>query len=296
MKLLVTGAGGLVGISLATHCQIVGDDVLAHSHQALDITDKESVFRTVAKEQFEVVINCAAWTDVDGCEFDPKRAFLVNAEGPENLALACSEFGATFVTISTDYVFDGSKEGFYTQQDEPNPLSIYGRSKLEGEQRALNANVETVVARTGFVFGVSGRNFLSTVITRAQKGETLKTITDARGTPTHASDLAARLREFALIKAQGIFHVVNSGPGASYEDFVRLALEIAGLDETKVEPVSVASLDRPAPRPRNSSLKCLRTESYGLEPLRDWETAVRSFVAEEMERHTLAGGVVPVRG
>lgn len=296
MKLLVTGAGGLVGSSLARHCQRLGDDVLAHSRQSLDITDKESVFRTLATEQFEVVINCAAWTDVDGCESDPERAFLVNARGPENLALACNEYGATFVTISTDYVFDGSKQGFYTQQDEPNPLSVYGRSKLEGEQRALNANLKTIVARTGFVFGVSGRNFLSTVITRAQRGETLKAITDARGTPTHASALAGRLREFALIKAEGIFHVVNSGPGASYEDFVRLALEIAGLDETKVQPVSVASLNRPAPRPPNSSLKCLRTESYGLASLRDWETAVRSFVAEEMGRPSLAGGVVPARG
>ena len=290
MKLLITGAGGLVGSSLVSYSKMLGDDVTAYSRESLDITDRESVFQTVAAEPFEVVINCAAWTDVDGCESDAERAFLVNAEGPENLAKACRETGATFVTISTDYVFDGSKQGFYTQLDEPSPLSIYGKSKLEGEQRTLSANPNSVVARTGFVFGVGGRNFLSTVIARGQRGELLKAISDAHGTPTHAGDLSARLRELALARASGTFHVVNSGNGASYEDFVRFALEIAGLDQAMVQAVSETSLNRPAPRPSNSRLQCLRSGSFGLDQLPDWQNAVRRFVAEQVGRPSLAGG------
>jgi dTDP-4-dehydrorhamnose reductase len=295
LKLLVTGAGGLVGSSLVSYCEMLGDEVTPYSRESLDITNRESVFKTFAAEPFEVVINCAAWTDVDGCESDVERAFLVNAEGPENLAKACREIGATFVTISTDYVFDGSKQGFYTQLDEPSPLSIYGKSKLEGEQRTLSAHPSSVVARTGFVFGVGGRNFLSTVVARGQQGERLKAISDAQGTPTHAGDLSARLRELALLRTSGIFHVVNSGTGASYEDFVRFALEIAGLDQRMVEPVSQASLNRPAPRPSNSRLQCLRSASVGLEELPDWQNAVRRFVAEEGGRPSLAGGVAPAR-
>lgn len=292
MRVLIAGAQGLVGSSLVQHCKLMGDEVVAHSRHMLDIVDKELVTKTITQAQPDIVINCAAWTDVDGCESDPGRAFQVNAMGPENLARACQKIDASFVTISTDYVFDGRKEGFYTQRDEPNPISVYGVSKLEGEQRARSANPQTIVARTGFVFGDGGRNFLSTVLARARQGEVLQAISDARGTPTFAADLAARLRELAARRDPELFHVVNSGSGASYEEFVRLALEIAGLEQTEVKPVTVQSLKRAAPRPANSCLRCLTSESLGLKPMPNWKDGLRRFVAQESEGSSSRGSVV----
>ena len=292
MRVLVAGAQGLVGSTLVTHCKLMGDEVLAHSRQSLDIADSELVAKTITEAQPDVVINCAAWTDVDGCESDAERAFQVNALGPENLARACQKIDASFVTISTDYVFDGKKEGFYTQLDTPNPLSVYGVSKLEGEQLARSANPRTIVARTGFVFGDGGGNFLSTVVARARRGEVLQAISDARGTPTFAVDLAVRLRELAVRGAAEVFHVVNSGTGASYEEFMRLALRIAGLEQTEVTPVTVQSLKRPAPRPANSCLRCLASEPLGLAPMPDWEDALRRFVAQESQASSSVGGGV----
>ena len=292
MRVLIAGAQGLVGRALVTQCRLMGDEVLAHPRQTLDIVDHELVTKTITEAQPDIVINCAAWTDVDGCESDAELAFQVNALGPENLARACQKIDASFLTISTDYVFDGKKEGFYTQLDEPNPLSVYGVSKLEGEQRARSANPRTIVARTGFVFGDGGRNFLSTVVARARRGEALQAISDARGTPTYAADLAARLRELAVRGNADLFHVVNSGTGASYEEFVRLALEIAGLEQTNVTPVAVESLKRPAQRPANSCLRCLASESLGLAPMPNWRDALGRFVAQESEASSSAGTVV----
>ena len=290
MRILVTGAGGLVGTSLATHCRFVGDTVFAHTRQSLDITDADSVERAIAEAKPDAVINCAAWTDVDGCESDHGRAFLVNAHGPENLAIASRKLGAAFVTISTDYVFDGTKIGFYTQLDEPNPQSVYGVSKLEGERRAREENAQTIIARTGFVFGRGGKNFLSTIIERAGNGETLRAIADARGTPTYAPDLAARLRELALTGLPEVFHVVNAGDGASYLDFASLALRLAGLDWTCIEPVSTSSLNRPAPRPANSCLRCLVSESIGLAPMPDWQESLKVFAVTPKPAEHIASG------
>ena len=291
MRVLVTGAGGLVGAALTAHCTALGDDVLAHARQTLDITDLDLVNQTIAEAAPNAVINCAAWTDVDGCESDQERAFLVNAQGPRNLADASRKAGAAFITISTDYVFDGSKVGFYTQRDEPNPLSVYGASKLEGERMAQDAYAQTIVVRTGFVFGNGGRNFLSTILARAAKGEKMQAIDDARGTPTYARDLASRLRELALIRTPEVFHVVNSGSGASYLDFARLALQAVGLEEDYVAPVSMSSLKRPAPRPANSCLRCLVSESMGLASMPDWKEALRAFVRDESRAESAA----PVR-
>jgi dTDP-4-dehydrorhamnose reductase len=288
LKVLITGAGGLVGASLVRCCSAAGDDVAAYTHESLDISDGKSVEQMVSESRPDAIINCAAWTDVDGCELDQERAFLVNAQGPENLASAARKVGATFVTISTDYVFDGSKAGFYTQRDEPNPQSVYGLSKLEGERRSRESNSEAIIVRTGFVFGQGGKNFLSTIVDRAWRGERMRAISDARGTPTYAPDLALRLRELAVRGLPEVFHVVNSGNGASYVDFARLALRAAGADEQLIEPVSTSSLNRPAARPANSCLQCLVSESIGLAPMRDWEAAVRVFAGARMVAESLA--------
>jgi dTDP-4-dehydrorhamnose reductase len=279
MKVLVVGAGGMVGRAVAEHCTAQGDNVSAHNRLGLDITDHKSTRETFERERPEAVINCAAWTDVDGCESDRERAFAVNSYAVENLAANSRRVGAVFVTISTDYVFDGAKEGFYTQRDDPNPTSVYGLAKLEGERRAQAASARTVIVRSGWIFGDGGRNFLSTVIERARRGERPKAIGDAYGTPTYAGDLAARLRELAQLDLPGIYHVVNSGAGVSYEGFAKAALKAARCGTQEVESVSMDMLDRPAPRPRNSRLRCLLSEAMRLPPLPDWENALNVFAA-----------------
>lgn len=257
-----------------------GDEVFAYDHASLDIADAKAVEHRVVHLHVDAVINCAAWTDVDGCEKDPEKAFAVNAQGPENLARASRIAGAAFLTISTDYVFDGRKDKPYTQEDTPFPVSVYGQAKLDGEQRALTEYAQTVIVRTGFVFGVGGKNFLSRVIDLARQGGPITAISDAAGTPTYARDLVVRLRELVSIDSPGIYHVVNSGDGATYEEFARLALRFAGIDDSNLATVTDASLHRPARRPRNSRLRCLLSGPAGLTPMPPWEDAVRRFVQE----------------
>ena len=253
MKVLITGAAGMVGRALVEHCRAAGDEVFAFDRESLDIADERAARETFLNLRPDAAVNCAAWTDVDGCELDPQRAFLVNSQGVEALATAARLAGASFVQISTDYVFDGRKaEGFYTQRDDPHPLSAYGAAKLEGERRAQAASARTSIVRTSWIYGQGGKNFLATVIARARRGDQVKAIGDSYGTPTYVPDLVARLREIA-------------------------ALEEAGLDAAGVEGVSLDSLKRPAPRPRNSRMRCLLSEAIGLAPLRDWREALRDF-------------------
>lgn len=278
-KILITGAGGLVGKASIEHCLANGDEVVAYYHQSLDIGDAARVEAVIIGERPDAVINCAAWTNVDGCEGDPAKAERDNAIGPENLARACRLANATLLTISTDYVFDGAKEGFYTQRDQPRPLSVYGRFKLEGERRSQLEHARTIVVRTGYIFGPGGRNFLSTVVERAKRGEKMKAIADCWGTPTYARDLAVRLRELVELDLPGVFHVVSGGDGATFETFTREALKLSGCEPALMEPVSMDSLSRPAPRPRNSKMKCLLSEAIGLPTLPHWQEGLADFVA-----------------
>jgi dTDP-4-dehydrorhamnose reductase len=284
LRVVVTGARGLVGRAVSEHCAAVGDEVFSYGHRELDITDRDAVQEVIRRDRPDVVINCAAWTNVDGCESDRERAFAANAAGPENLAAACKAAECIFITISTDYVFDGAKSGFYTQLDEPNPESVYAASKLEGERLSALAYDKSIVVRTGYVFGRGGINFLSTIVERIKKGERLKAISDTYGTPTYANDLAVRLRELAEKNVAGVYHVVNSGPGVSFEEFTRKAVALIGNRDVVVESVSTDALNRPAKRPRNSRMRCLLTEKIGLLPLRDWDRALEDFVLAADER------------
>jgi len=278
LKILITGAKGLVGRTLVEHCSASGDEVFGYDHQALDIADASAVDSVITAKRPDAVINCAAWTDVDGCESNPEKAEQVNALGPENLAHACRKAGALLITISTDYVFDGEKEGFYTQRDQPRPISVYGQFKLDGERRAQSANARTIIVRSGYIFGPGGKNFLSNIVTWAQRGQKLKAIRDYWGTPTYGCDLAVRLRELAALDLPGIYHVVSSGEGASFETFSVEALRLAGLNSEMLEVVDGDTLGRPAPRPRNSRMKCLLSEAVGLASLPPWQDGLARFI------------------
>jgi dTDP-4-dehydrorhamnose reductase len=273
MKVVVTGARGLLGGEVVRHFAAAGDDVVALDRASLDIGDRDAVRQLLERERPDYIINAAACTDVDGCETDTERNIAANALGPGNLALESRRVGAGLVTISTDYVFDGTKDGFYTQRDDPNPVSEYGKAKLHGERLAMVSNARTIVIRVGWLFGAGGRNFLSKVPELIASGTKLKAINDSFGTPTYAPHMARRLRELAMLDLPGIYHMANAGEGTSYAGFIR---ELApGVD---VEDMSADSLNRPAPRPRNSRLRCLLQPAVKLEPLPDWKEALREFI------------------
>ena len=278
MKILITGANGMLARAAIEYCRSIGDKVIALTRQELDISDKKAVFALFESEKFDAVLNCAAYTNVDGAETNREICYLANAVGVENLALASKKIECAFVTISTDYVFDGAKSDFYTQRDTPNPQGAYAKSKLEGERLARDAYARSVIVRSGWIFGTGGTNFLSVLDKLLAEGKSIKAINDSFGTPTFAGDLARRLREFVALDFPCVFHVANAGTGVSFADFARRVCEIRSFDKNLVEEVSFADLQRPAPRPQSSKLACLFSEKFGLEPLQDWEKALAEFL------------------
>ena len=276
---LITGAGGLLGRSMHARLSDSGWRVVALPHAELDITNEEDVRATVETVRPEVLINCVATADVDRCEVEPGWAYAVNATGPRHLARACREAGAQMVHVSTDYVFDGSKQGFYTQEDEPNSPSVYGQSKLAGEFAVREEAERFYIVRTSWLFGAGGKNFGSRVIEYARKGGPLKGVVDQTSIPTYAPDLAGRIEEIIDLGAHALYQVTSTGPATWYE-FARLALDLAGLGEVQVEPITRAELNQRAPRPHNSAMRCLVSEKLGLLPLRPWKDALVEFVRE----------------
>lgn len=283
MKILITGANGMVAKATAKYCRSIGDETVSLTRQELDIGDQAAVFEIFKREKFDAVVNCAAFTDVDGAETNKEACLAANAGGVENLALAAKEIDCAFVTISTDYVFDGTKNGFYTQRDTPNPQGFYAQSKLEGERRARNVYARSIIVRSGWIYGHGGTNFLSVMDKLLADGKSIKAIYDSYGTPTFADDLAKRLRELAQLDLPSIFHVTNSGTGTSYAGFAEKVCEANGFDMSLLQRASADSLKRPAPRPQSSKLACLFSEKFGLDPLPDWEDALAVFLRKGKE-------------
>jgi dTDP-4-dehydrorhamnose reductase len=278
MKVLITGANGMLAKAAAKYCRDLGDEVVALSHSEMDISDHRAVERSLDSITPDVVLNCAAYTNVDGAETAKQESYDANATGVENLAYVCRKIDSGFVTVSTDYVFDGLKKGFYTQRDTPNPHGVYAKTKYYGETLARNTYARSIVVRSGWIFGKGGTNFLSVVDRLLTDGKSIKAISDAYGTPTYAADLARRLRELAQLDLPGIYHVVNSGDGTSYLGFAEKVGELKGFDGSLIESTSRNELSRPAPRPASSKLACLFSERLGLDPLPHWEEALKSYL------------------
>lgn len=276
---LITGAGGLLGRYMTGQLLAANWRVVALNHQQLDITNKDAVLGQVAGAQPDVVINCVATADVDRCEREPEWAYAVNERGARNLASACRKCNSEFVHVSTDYVFDGEKTGFYTQEDEPNPLSVYAQSKLAGELAVGEELEKSYLIRTSWVFGVGGKNFGSRLFDYAKAGAKLKGVTDQTSIATYAPDLAKRLAEILDIGTHGVYQITNTGV-MSWYDFAKLAFELAGMSEIEIEPCRRADLHQLAPRPHHSAMRCLLSEKLGLAPLRHWQDALIDFVRE----------------
>lgn len=284
MKVLITGAAGMVARAAIDVCRSAGDDVTALGHSELDIADQHAVNSVLLSHRPDAVLNCAAYTNVDGAESHKQEAYDSNATGVENLADACKAVDARFVTISTDYVFEGSNPGFYTQRDTPRPRGTYAMTKYYGELLARTTYARSIIVRSGWIFGSGGTNFLSVVGELLTEGKRITAISDAFGTPTYARDLAKRLRDLAELDLPGTYHVVNSGEGTSYYGFAKKVSEILGSEESLVQPVKMSDLARPAPRPASSKLACLFSERLGLEPLPEWTHALRDFLISDQPR------------
>ncbi|MGB0112848.1 MAG: dTDP-4-dehydrorhamnose reductase [Ilumatobacteraceae bacterium] len=278
MKLLITGAGGQLGTDLVTYARSQGDDVTGVDHAALDITDGDAVGRFVADLRPDAVINAAAYTAVDACETNTDVAFDVNATAVRHLASAAAAADAHLVHVSTDYVFDGTLDRPYREDDTTNPQSVYGRSKLAGE---VEAGPGAAIARTSWVCGEHGNNMVKLVLRLARDpDQALAFVDDQRGCPTFTADLAPALHRLAADRRVGVHHLTNAGAVSWYE-FVREILAAAGHDPARVRPIGTADLDppRPAPRPANSVLDNAAWRAAGLPPLRDFRAPLAELIA-----------------
>lgn len=251
-KIVITGSNGQLGTELK---RLLGDKAIAVSHRELDITERDSVEHFVRTVKPSVIVNCAAYTSVDKAESDAEACYAVNARGPELLARALVEHGGRLVHVSTDYVFDGHAYRPYTENDTPAPASVYGKSKLLGEE-ALKAHLPSAtIVRTGWLYSPFGRNFVKTMLSLAAGGVNPRVVADQTGTPTCAADLAQVLANIALRQEDmpGIFHFANEGV-TSWYDFAVAVFEDGGYDATGITPVTTADYPTAARRPFYSVL------------------------------------------
>jgi dTDP-4-dehydrorhamnose reductase len=278
-RIVITGAGGQVGSFLTAEATRQGRDVLACASSQWDIADPQLAGQIV--QAGDVVVNCAAYTNVDGAETDQATAHAVNAAGPEHIARACARVGARLVHISTDYVFDGAFGDAaphpYELDDETRPLSVYGQTKLAGEQAVLAALPQAVVVRTAWVYtGGDGKDFVATMRKLAAGDRVIEMVDDQIGSPTYAGDLVTALFEVIDGRVQapaGIVHAANAGEVTRF-DQARAVFEGVGANPERVRPVSSNHNPRPAARPPYSALSGRGSAKAGLTPLRPWHDAL----------------------
>lgn len=276
MRVLITGAGGQLGHDLVAGFDGSQYEVLGTTHDSMDLPDRDAVLATICGFEPDVVVHGAAWTAVDACESDPDKAFAVNAFGTRNVAEAARRVGAHVVYVSTDYVFDGHKDGAYREWDPTEPRSVYGASKLAGE-RELDPG--STIVRTSWVCGAHGANFVKTMLRLAQERDTWGVVNDQHGCPSFTPDLAAAIKQLAIARMPGVFHLSNSGPTTWYE-FACAIVDGAGLDASRINPITTAEYPTPAARPANSVLDNGAWRLAGFSPLDDWHAPLQRMLKE----------------
>lgn len=297
-KVLITGSSGMLGLDLSQELRsdyvVEGSDIAASERQAIkfyqgDITDRDNIAGVISDARPNFVIHTAAWTDVDGCEYEKDKAYIVNSEGSGNVAMGCKKAGARLIYISTDFVFDGKKEKPYRETDRTSPISIYGDSKLKGEEKVRAALREHFILRTSWLYGAHGKNFVDTIIAKAGDQKVLKVVDDQVGSPTYTVDLAKAIHRLLdkltqpkaggpapERRAYGIYHVSNSG-SVSWHDYAAAILKMAGSG-TKVVPISSKELARPAGRPAMSVLDNAKFFRFTGYRMRSWRAALRDYI------------------
>lgn len=265
----------MLGSGVARAAELAGHEVVALGHPDLDVTDAGAVERRLRQERPGAVVNCAAYTDVDGAEDDLPGAMEANADGARNVAAAAAELGAKIVYPSTDYVFDGTKGTPYVESDEPRPLSVYGQSKLAGEHETAAANPRHLVVRSSWLFGSGGRSFVETMLTLAREHGEVVVVRDQVGCPTYAAHLAGAIVRLLDGEAFGVHHLAGGGECSWYE----LAREIFRQQGIDCRLISCTSdeLGRPAPRPAHSVLVSERDRALRLP---DWQEGLAGYLAE----------------
>ncbi|UCD84413.1 MAG: dTDP-4-dehydrorhamnose reductase [Deltaproteobacteria bacterium] len=286
MRVLITGARGMLGSDLSLIIvgekkhQLVETDIAELPESSrLDITWKEKVNDFIAREKPEVVVNTAGYTDVDGCEKNVELAFSVNSEGVKNLALACLKSQTFLVHLSTDYIFDGRKGMPYCEDDLPNPLSIYGRSKLQGEVYLEQILDHYLLIRTQWLCGRRGKNFIETILNQVRDKKELRVVDDQWGSPTFTRDLSWAIKELIEKGAKGIYHVVNYGY-CSWFQFAQKILELNG-GQVDLTPIRSAEINRPAPRPPFSVLSTEKLKKNMGIVLPAWQDSLKEYLSKE---------------
>ncbi len=267
MKILILGAKGMLGNDLVK--TFSEEELTAWDVNDLDITDEKAVDEKISTLQPEIVINAAAYTDVDGAESNKELCFKINAYAVGNIAKACSKINASLVHISTDYIFDGKKEG-YSEDDVQNPIGVYGASKALSEKLILENTDKYFIVRTSWLYGVNGKNFVETMLRLGKEKDSIDVVNDQFGCPTYTKDLALKIKEI-IEKPFGIYHVTNDA-SCSWYDFAKKIFELSGM-KTKVNPVTTDKFPRPAQRPKFSILL-----STKISKPRNWEDALKEYL------------------
>jgi len=276
MKILITGANGQLGKELAKQYKRKKDiDLILAGRLDLDITSVDQVNAFVKENKPDVIINCAAHTAVDKCETETEMAYKINTLGPKNLAVAANKIGAEIVQVSTDYVFDGSRDKLLTELDTVNPQTVYGKTKLEGELLVEKLNPKHYIVRTAWLYG-DGNNFVKTMINLSKTNKTLKVVNDQKGTPTSTVDLAKVIIKLIEDKNYGTFHCTCKGECTWY-DFAKEIFRLKGID-TKVLPCTTEEFPRPAKRPEFSVLRNYRLELTTGDITRTWQEAIKEYL------------------
>lgn len=275
MKILITGSNGMLGHDLENVLKDKHELILTTS-KTLDITDKDKTMEIIKENNPDIVINSAAYTDVDGCETNQDLAYAVNGQGVKNLALACRQIDCPLVHVSTDYVFDGTARDPIPEDGEIGPISVYGKSKLMGEQAIQEILDKYFIVRTAWLYGINGKNFPKTMLELAENHPEITVVYDEVGTPTYTPDLAYGISKLIETDFYGIYHLTNSG-SCSWCEFARYIFEIAGRD-VNVVPVTASEFSRPAPRPSYSVLMNKKWIENGFEPLRDYKEAISEYI------------------
>lgn len=280
MKILITGYKGMLGFDLVNKLKEENQhELILTDVEKLDITNLEKVKEMIAQEKVEVVINVAAYTDVDGCETNRELAHNVNSIGPKNLAIACNENNAKLLHISTDYVFPGNNARPYTEEDETGPQTFYGETKLYAEE-FIKKNMENYfIVRTAWLYGINGKNFVKTMLNLAITNPEITVVNDQRGSPTFTVDLSNAICELIKTDKYGTYHVTNSGECTWY-DFANNIFELANVD-VKVKPVTAAEYPTPATRPEYSVLSNEKWNNSGFKPLRNYKKALKIYIELE---------------